>query len=1123
MFLRENSQPITCSLLDILKLRAQSQPNKQAYIFLQDGETESKSLTYKELDAKARAIAFHLQSFKGERALLLYPSSLEFITAMFGCLYAGVVAVPVYPPRRNHSFSRLSSIINDAQASLALTTTSILNEIEKISINNVQLAQVKCVATDTIEINHQEFVPKPVPLDSLAFLQYTSGSTGTPKGVMVTHENIIHNLHIIQTATCQNENTIGVSWLPLFHDMGLIGHVFSSIYTGCLNILMPSTAFIQKPVRWLKAISKYKATSSGGPNFAYDLCINKIQSEQLTNIDLSSWDLAYSGAEPLRAETLELFIKKFSPCGFDYSAFYPCYGMAENTLFATGVNKNQLPVIHRVKAKDLQHNLVVKSEIHSDDSQDIVGVGYPYIDTKVNIVNPNTLNLCYPGQIGEIWLSGKSVTSGYWNQPLVTQETFHAYVKDTGEGPFLRTGDLGFLWNGELFVTGRIKDVIIIRGCNYYPQDIELSVEKSHEGLQPNSGAAFSVLLEEEKLVVVQEVERNYLRTLNLSKVVEDIRKAVLEQHSLPVYAVVLIKPGTIPKTSSGKIQRSLCRTKFLENTLEIIEISQLSKVESSSIYNHQNSEHIYLLSNNSLYCWIEDWLVKKMKVDKQLISPETSFSTYGLDSLTSAELAFDLETYLSNSIKLPTNLIWELPTIESLVNYLTNISNLSSKNLLKANYLKPQYNSDTLSQTSFPISPRQEWLYYNYFSSLTMNATLHIVGNLNIAALEKSINEIIRRHSILRAKFSVIDGKPFHTIAPSLTITLPIIDIRELSPSEKSLKSHDLIESNTLRPFDINYEPLIRTQLLHLEQDEYLLSFFINHIIFDAFSIAAFVRELSVLYNAFSNEQPSPLAELPIQYADFVRWEQQYINSQDWATCTSYWKNKLANAKPFMKLTEVPVLSPCTTYSFNLSTKLIKSLREMASKENVSLFILTLTVFKALLYIYTYEDDMIVSVRDINRIPSETQALIGQFATRLFLRTKLSANISFRKLLTQVRDTYFEACKYNLVNVSSGQPLIDCEPVLFNFIQIPSDVKYPSILQSRLIDFVDLKETSQDLNVRIIDEVDKVHGKVVYTNRLFNVDTIKNLFNSYCQLLEQVVYEPEINVSDLKFFIEKD
>ncbi|MBG1262820.1 AMP-binding protein [Nostoc commune] len=1119
MFLLENSQSINCSLLSILKLRAQSQPNKQVYIFLQDGEIESGSLTYKELDVKATTIAFHLQSFKGERALLLYPSGLEFITAFFGCLYAGVVAVPVYPPRRNQKLSRLLSIVNDAQAKVALTTTSILADIDERWKEESELAQLKLIATDTIETNLQEFVLKSATPESLAFLQYTSGSTGTPKGVMVTHGNIIHNQQVIQQAFGHSEQSIGVGWLPLFHDMGLIGHVLQPIYVGFASILMPPVAFLQKPIRWLQVISKYRATTSGGPNFAYDLCARKIQLEQLANVDLSSWNLAYSGAEPVRAETLNLFGKKFTACGFDYSAFYPCYGMAETTLFATGGNKNQLPVIHGVKAKDLEQNLVVESKISLNESRVFVGVGHPYMDTTVSIVNPDSFSRCEQGQVGEIWVSGESVTSGYWNRPEATQETFQAYVKDTGDGPFLRTGDLGFLWNGELFVTGRLKDVIIIRGRNYYPQDIELSVENSHEALRANSGSAFSVEVQEgERLVVVQEVERNYLRTLNLPEVVEAIQKAVLAQHDLTVYAVALIKTGAIPKTSSGKIQRHICRTKFLENTLELIEIWKLSKIEFSQSKNDKKLVLTDFLSNNSLYFWIEDWLVKKIQIDKTLISPKKYFSAYGLDSLTSAELAFDIENYLNNSIKLPANLIWEFPTIESLVHHLTNTLDIPSESCFQVNSLKHQYNANILSEISFPISLRQEWFYYNYYPSLTINATIEIVGELNIAALKKSINEIIRRHSILRANFSVINGKPVHIIAPSLTVALTIIDLRELSSSEKTLKYLELIEENTLRSFNINYLPLIRTQLLYLEQDKYLLSFFINHIICDGFSIAVLVRELSVLYNAFSNKQPSPLAELPIQYADFVRWEQQHINSEEWSICNSYWKNKLANAQPFFKLTQVPVLSPCTTYSFNLSTKLIKSLRDMASKENVSLFILMLTVFKALLYISTNDDDIIVGVFDNNRIPSETQALIGQFATRLLLRTKFSVNLPFRKLLIQVRDTYFEGCKYNLPNINSGQPLIECEPVLFNFIQIPSDVKYPSILQSSLIDFADLKETSQDLNVRIIDEVDKVYGKVFYTNRLFNIDKIDNLFNCYCRLLEQVVCQPEINVSDLKF-----
>ena len=561
------------TLVSLLHYRAQYQPDGQAYIFLRNGETESGSLTYGELDRQAREIAAELQSWQGERALLLYSSGLEFITAFFGCLYAGVVAVPAYPPRRNQKLSRLLSIANDAQAKLALTTTSILADIDRRWEQESELlAKLKWLATDTIEANRGEFVHKSLTPESLAFLQYTSGSTGTPKGVMVTHGNIIHNQQLIHQAFGHSEQSIGVGWLPLFHDMGLIGHVFQPIYVGFPSILMPPVAFLQRPIRWLKAISQYRATTSGGPNFAYDLCVTKVCPEQLANLDLSSWDLAYSGAEPVRAETLAQFRKKFAHCGFNYNAFYPCYGMAETTLFTTGGDKHQKPVIQGVKAGELEQNSVVESEISSPESCLFVGCGRSYLNTTVIIVNPESLTRCKKGQVGEIWVSGRSIASGYWNRPEATQETFQAYLKDAQEGPFLRTGDLGFLLDGELFVTGRIKDVIIIRGQNYYPQDIEMTVQKSHPALRPNCGAVFTAEFKgSERLVVVQEIERSYLRKLDVNEVVGNIRQAVTAEHSLQVYAIVLVKTGSIPKTSSGKIRRHACRAEFLTGSLNAV------------------------------------------------------------------------------------------------------------------------------------------------------------------------------------------------------------------------------------------------------------------------------------------------------------------------------------------------------------------------------------------------------------------------------------------------------------------------------------------------------------------------------------------------------------------------
>lgn len=563
------------TLVELLRYRAQNQADKLAFKFLLNGETESVSLTYQELEHKAQAIAAYLQSITpaGERALLMYPSGLEFITAFFGCLYAGVVAVPLYPLKRNQKFSRLKAIVADAQATVALTTTSVLDNIGKRLTENPELASLRWLATDNIKSDLANNWQKPtLGTHTLAFLQYTSGSTGTPKGVMINHGNILHNERLIKIAFGNTADTVGVGWLPLFHDMGLIGNVIQPVYLGRTCILFSPVDFIRKPIRWLEAISRYRATTSGGPNFAYDLCVRKITSEQISSLDLSSWEVAFIGAETIRINTLRRFAAKFEPCGFQLEKFYPCYGMAETTLMVSGGLKTAAPIVRKVKKAALKKN---RLELASgkQESQEIVGCGLTdWFDQKVIIADPNLLIQCPSNQVGEIWISGSSVACGYWNQEAKTEKTFNAYLANTKEGPFLRTGDLGFLQDGELFITGRLKDVIIIRGQNHYPQDIELTVEQSHPALRSNSGAAFSIRVKSsERLVIVQEVERSYLQKLKVAEILGDISQAVAAQHSLQVYAAVLVKPGSIPKTSSNKIQRHSCRDAFLTGSLKIV------------------------------------------------------------------------------------------------------------------------------------------------------------------------------------------------------------------------------------------------------------------------------------------------------------------------------------------------------------------------------------------------------------------------------------------------------------------------------------------------------------------------------------------------------------------------
>ncbi|QHG14808.1 fatty acyl-AMP ligase [Nostoc sp. ATCC 53789] len=561
--------------IELLSYRAIHQPDKIAYIFLQEGEKETLRLSYQQLDILSRAIASQLQSLEltGERALLLYPPGLEFIAAFFGCLYAGVIAVPAYPPRPNQKMTRLSAIVSDASAKIVLTTNSLLKNIKRSFDQNSELNTLHILATDNIDSNQaKNWQKSEINSENLAFLQYTSGSTGTPKGVMVSHDNLLHNCEYMKQAFAFTPASVAVSWLPSFHDMGLILGILEPLYTGVPVILMSPTAFVQQPIRWLQAISHYNATHSGGPNFAYELCINRITQEQLATLDLSTWRFAYNGAEPVRRHTLERFAKKFQPCGFRSNFLYPCYGMAEATLMISGGLGEAEPVYCTVKADELAQNQIVEASSNTQNVRQLVGCGCEWLDTKIVIADPESLTQCLLNQVGEIWISGRSVTQGYWQRPEQTEETFKAQLRGTKEQPFLRTGDLGFLKDGELFITGRLKDVIIIRGRNHYPQDIELTVQQSHPALRPDWGAAFAVEVEgEERLVVVQEVHRNYLRELNVDELVGAICEAVSEQHELQVYAVLLLKTASILKTSSGKIQRHACKNGFLTGNLNVV------------------------------------------------------------------------------------------------------------------------------------------------------------------------------------------------------------------------------------------------------------------------------------------------------------------------------------------------------------------------------------------------------------------------------------------------------------------------------------------------------------------------------------------------------------------------
>src|SRR5262249_13863374 len=516
------------TLADRLEQHASKRPDANGYILLGDGERETGSRSFAELDLRARAIAAWLTrgGFAGRRVLLLLRDGLEFIDALMGCFYAGVIPVPAVVPRANRSPAALGAVAADTEAAAVLTGRAEKAYLQPIIAES--LPDVVWLCLDEADGDGREWPGRRIDPDEIALLQYRSGSTGTPKGVMVTHANIMHNQAAIQHSMRLSHESLFVGWLPLFHDMGLIGNIMQPLYLGIPCVLMPSVAFLQKPLRWVRAISRYRATISGAPNFAYDLTVDKSTAEQRSALDLSCWKVAFNGSEPVRADTIERFSSAFACAKFRRKSFYPCYGMAESTLFTTGVSQGTEPTI-----VPLDPSLVTEAGDERDAEiatagTTLVGCGRPAPDTRIAIVDPVSRRVVPEGALGEIWTRGGSVAMGYYKKPMQTEETFRARLADGGEGPFLRTGDLGFMRDGQLFIAGRIKDVIIVRGRNHYPQDLEASAESSNPLLAKSAGVA--VALEENRqttIAIVHELTRAGWRDADHETVTADIREAI--------------------------------------------------------------------------------------------------------------------------------------------------------------------------------------------------------------------------------------------------------------------------------------------------------------------------------------------------------------------------------------------------------------------------------------------------------------------------------------------------------------------------------------------------------------------------------------------------------------------
>lgn len=1144
------------TLVELLRARAGSRPDKNAYTFLIDGETEKTGLTYGELDQRARSIGARLQDLgaKDQLVLLLYPPGLEYIAAFFGCLYARAVAVPVYPPTSERSLPRLWSIVKDARPRVALTTASILSKLEQTSGTN-KLQPLQWLTTDTLDVDiASQWRDEHLPGKSLAFVQYTSGSTATPKGVMLTHDNLLQNQAMIQTAFEQTEQSIILGWLPLYHDMGLIGNVLQAMYVGAPCILMSPLSFLQRPARWLQAIARYRATTSGGPNFAYDLCVRKIGLQERANLDLRSWTVAFNGAEPVRESTIDRFCAAFAPCGFQREAFFPCYGLAEATLFVSGGPKTAPPIVAAVKRSALETNEVVPAGANDEDCASLVGSGrsgLSGVDQDIRIVDPASLRECQPDKIGEIWVAGPHIAQGYWNRAGESDATFKAYIADTGAGPYMRTGDIGFLQAGELFVTGRLKDLIIIRGRNYFPHDIELTAEVSHASLRAGGAAAFSVdLFGEERLVVLHEVDRRHDSKLN--DVIGAIRQAVAEEFELQVHAVVLLKPGSLPKTSSGKIQRHACRASFLKDEFAALATWCAGNEPSVSESNDESLAASIRVSPDKTLIeqWLIDAVATRLRIDPAEIDSSRQLVYYGVDSLIAIDLTHALETALGVSLTVADLL--QAPSLADLAGQVFALLTAPERLRTPVPVSQEDAAQEDVTQKDAPLTYGQRALWFLHElapESVAYNiaAAARIHSQLDVAALEESLQRLVERHPALRTTFPVESDTPVQRVADFATVSFHYEDGVHLS--ETALAEH--LREQTARPFDLTTGPLLRVSLLKRTPDEHLLLFVAHHMIVDFWSMALLINELGAIYETQSNSSSADLPPLSLTYLDYTGGQAEMLAGPEGERLWNYWQKQLSGAPSVLNLPTSRPRPAVQTYvganeRFHLDQDIAAKLRQFARDQNSTVFTSLLTAFQILLHRYTGESDFLIGSPTSGRSAAAFRSVVGYFVNPIALRARVSPSLSFESLHNEVRQIVLDAMNHadypfgllverlQVERDPSRAPLFQ---VMFSWQQSPLPQQrelsaFALAERGRRLEIgglvlepmaLDQPAAQFDLTLMMAESGDGLAGLLQYNSELFDKPAMTRMARQFVVLLADIVRHPQKKISELELLTNED
>ncbi|WP_213764824.1 non-ribosomal peptide synthetase [Caballeronia sp. dw_19] len=1073
------------------------------------GETQ---YDYAELDRRAACVAarFGDQCAAGKRALLLMDSGIDYVSALFGCLYAGVVAVPVYPPesKREQHLARLRGIAQDAGVRYVLTT-SVLQERFADQYGELapdaEIIAVDTLCATTVSNDTGAFALHDVRSSDIAFLQYTSGSTGTPKGVMVSHGNLIANEIAIKAALGVQSDDVFVSWLPLYHDMGLIGSLLQPVFSGIPLVLMSPHYFLERPMRWLQAIARHRGTISGAPDFAYRLCAERLRDNAIAQLDLSSWRLAFSGSEPVRRDTLDTFVARFAPAGFDAAALYPCYGLAEATLFVTGGRRGAGLISARFESDALSAaRVAVTSE--GEPGTVLVACGATQPGHAVVIVDPVNGQTLTSGKIGEIHVSGPSVAHGYWQRADASASTF----RTDGITRWLRTGDLGFVHDGQLYIAGRCKDLIIVRGKNLYPQDIEQAVEARCEFVRKGRVIAFAADIDgAEGPALALEVAPMMKKRFTAADVVAQLNRCVFDACGEVPIAVVLLNPAALPKTSSGKLQRSATRQGWQDRTLDAYALWEHGHfVVGADASDTPQQAPLDGLEKELAALWSE-------VLDLEIATRDAHFFASGGSSLTAARLAARIGERWRRPFEI--GQVFEFPTLATMAQAL---SHALEKPECEPVDTFPLERSDELVASHAQQRQLFAWQLDPQSRAYHIATGIRLRGQLDIDALRRSFDSLVERHAALRTSFVETPGAAYvyvPRIHPEKPLNWMRADLLDKDFSEDALGK--LAQRFAAEPFDLAQGPVLRVGLVRYGDDEHLLLLALHHIATDGWSMQIIVDEFVAYFRATVTNTPVTIAAPLVGYTDYAAWQNRWLNGGEAQRQLDYWRNELGDEVPALALSfdRSPAAGPgslaASRMPFALPASLARRVRDAASRHGATPFILLLAAYHAWLYRVTGQADIRTGVPVANRQRPETHGVVGFFTNTIVLRSVCTASLRVSALVAALRRAAIEGQAHqalpfdvlverlNPARDAQGLPLFE---TTFNYLadDYPALERLPGLTASRYE--IEEAHVKVPLALDLRESRDGgMRAYLTYASDLFDATSVERMAAQYQRVVE--------------------